>query len=72
MITAELLTRVPLFAGVPEDERASLAARAADVRLSADEWLIMEGQTPSFYALLEGRLAVHKSIAGRDQQLTTY
>jgi thioredoxin reductase (NADPH) len=72
MITAELLKRIPLFAGVPEDERASLASRAADVRLNADEWLIMEGQTPSFFALLEGRLAVHKTIAGRDQQLTVY
>ena len=64
MITAELLKRIPLFAGVPEDERASLAARSADVRLNADEWLILEGQTPAFYALLEGRLAVHKTIAG--------
>jgi thioredoxin reductase (NADPH) len=72
MITAELLKRVPLFAGVPEDERASLAARSADVRLNADEWLILEGQTPSFFALLEGRLAVHKMIAGRDQQIAVY
>jgi thioredoxin reductase (NADPH) len=72
MITAELLKRIPLFAGVPEDERASLAARSADVRLNADEWVIMEGQTPSFYALLEGKLAVIKTIGGRDQQLTIY
>jgi thioredoxin reductase (NADPH) len=72
MITAELLKRIPLFAGVPEEERASLAARSADVRLNADEWLILEGQTPAFYALLEGRLAVHKTIAGRDQQLLVY
>ncbi len=72
MITAELLKRIPLFAGVPEDERASLAARAADVRLNADEWLILEGQTPSFFALLEGRLSVQKNISGRDQQVTVF
>ena len=72
MITADLLKRIPLFAGIPDDERASLAARAADVRLNADEWLILEGQTPSFFALLEGRLAVEKNIAGRDQQLTVF
>jgi len=72
MITAELLKRIPLFAGIPDDERASLAARAADVRLNADEWLILEGQTPSFFALLEGRLSVEKNIAGRDQQLTVF
>jgi thioredoxin reductase (NADPH) len=72
MITADLLTRIPLFAQVPYNERASLAARAADVRLHQDEWLILEGQTPAFFALLEGRLALHKNIAGRDQHLLTY
>jgi thioredoxin reductase (NADPH) len=72
MITADLLTRIPLFAQVPYNERASLAARAADVRLHQGEWLILEGQTPAFFALLEGRLALHKSIAGRDQHLMTY
>jgi thioredoxin reductase (NADPH) len=72
MITAELLKRIPLFAGIPDDERGSLAARAADVRLNANEWLILEGQTPSFFALLEGRLAVEKNIAGRDQQITIF
>jgi len=72
MITADLLKRIPLFAGIPDDERASLAARAADVRLNADEWLILEGQTPSFFALLEGRLSVEKNIAGRDQRITVF
>lgn len=72
MITADLLTRVPLFASLPEDERASLAARAADVRLQRDELLQAEGQATAFFALLEGRLAVVKSIAGRDHQLTTF
>jgi thioredoxin reductase (NADPH) len=72
MITADLLTRIPLFAKIPEDERASLAARAADVRVHQDEWLILEGQTAAFYGILEGRLAVHKNIAGSDQLLTTY
>ena len=53
MITAESLTIIPLFAKIPHDERASLAARAADVRLQQDEWLISEGQTAGFYGLLE-------------------
>jgi thioredoxin reductase (NADPH) len=72
MITAEALTRVPLFACLPADERASLAARAADVRLQQDEWLLQEGQTAAFFALLDGKLSVIKSVSGRDQQLTTY
>jgi thioredoxin reductase (NADPH) len=72
MITGELLTRIPLFAGLPDTERASLAARAADVRVRRDEWLIMEGQAPAFFALLEGHLSVFKSVAGHDRQITSY
>ena len=72
MITADLLTRIPLFAGLPADERGSLAARAADVRIRKDEWLLMEGQSPAFFGLLEGRLAVIKAIAGRDHHVATY
>jgi thioredoxin reductase (NADPH) len=72
MITGELLKTIPLFAGLPDTERASLAARAADVRLQPDEWLILEGQAPAFFAVLEGQLPLFKSIAGRDQQINTY
>jgi thioredoxin reductase (NADPH) len=72
MITGELLASVPLFAAIPLSERESLAARAADVRLRADDWLIREGETPSFYVAIEGSLAVFKSVAGVDQQINTY
>ena len=72
MITGELLKQIPLFARVPDHERASLAARAADVRLQANEWLVVEGQTASFFALIEGHIAVIKSIAGHDQQINSY
>ena len=64
MITAEVLKQIPLFSGLPDNERASLAARAADVHVKADEWLLLEGQAPAFFALLEGRLSLFKSIAG--------
>jgi thioredoxin reductase (NADPH) len=72
MITGELLTRIPLFAGLPDSERASLAARAADVRVRRDEWLILEGQAPAFFAVLDGQLAVFKAMTGRDQQIYAY
>jgi thioredoxin reductase (NADPH) len=72
MITGELLTQIPLFAGLPENERESLAALAADVRLRAGEWLLMEGQAPAFFALLEGELAVFKSMTGRDTRIHTH
>jgi thioredoxin reductase (NADPH) len=72
MITPDLLSRITLFAKVPEDERASLAARAADLRLRKDEWLLVEGQTPGFYGLLEGHIDVLKVLGGREHRLTTY
>jgi thioredoxin reductase (NADPH) len=72
MITAESLTRIPLFAAIPEHERASLAAHAADIRLQPDEWLQSEGQTVGFYALLEGKLAAVKSVGGQERELLFY
>ena len=72
MITADLLSRITLFAKVPESERASLAARAADLRLRKDEWLLVEGQAPGFYGLLEGHIDVLKMVGGREHRLTTY
>ena len=72
MITADLLSAVPLFATLPETERATIAAHAADVRLQQDEWLVLEGMAPAFFALIEGSLAVFKHIAGEDRELTTY
>ena len=72
MITADLISRIALFAKLPEAERASLAARAADIHLRQDEWLVVEGQAPSFYGLLEGRIDVLKDVAGREERIFTY
>ena len=72
MITADLVSRIALFAKLPEEERASLAARAADIRLRQDELLLAEGQAPSFYGRLEGSIAVLKDVAGREERIFTY
>jgi thioredoxin reductase (NADPH) len=72
VITADLIQHIALFANVPEDERASLAARAADLRLRKDEWLIVEGQNPGFYGLLEGHIDVLRIVDGQEHRLTTY
>lgn len=72
MITAELLSQTPLFDGLPGGEREQVAAGAGDVRLGEGEWLIHEGEVPAFFVLLDGRLAVMKSIAGVDAQINTY
>jgi thioredoxin reductase (NADPH) len=40
MITSAELEKIPLFAGVEEQERRRLARRAADISLEPGEWLI--------------------------------
>ncbi|HEX3233116.1 MAG TPA: FAD-dependent oxidoreductase [Gemmatimonadales bacterium] len=72
MITADLIRHISLFSKVPEDERISLAARAADLRLRKDEWLLVEGQNAGFYGLLEGHIDVLKIVDGQEHRLTTY
>jgi thioredoxin reductase (NADPH) len=72
MITVDLLRRCPLFETLPATELEALAARGADIRLRAGDWLIHEGETPSFFILLEGRIEVRKAIHGVDRLITTY
>ena len=72
MITPDELRRVSLFAALPDNEAASLAARVADVRLREGDWLIHEGEQPSFFLLLEGTLEVRKAVHGVDRRLTEY
>jgi len=72
MITVDLLRSTPLFSSLPASELETLAARGADIRLRAGDWLIHEGELPSFFVLLEGRIEVRKVIHGVDRLLTTY
>jgi len=72
MITVDLLRHVPLFASLPASELETLAARGADIRLRAGDWLIHEGEVASFFVLLEGRIEVRKVIHGVDRLLATY
>ena len=57
MITAEELQQVGIFECLEGPERQRLAQKAADVRLAPGDWLIREGETASFFVILEGRLA---------------
>ena len=72
MITPDLLKDVPLFTEVPATELATIAGRAADIRLHDGEWLIHEGEAPAFFILLSGRLEVSKSFGGIERVLTDY
>ena len=72
MITAELLRGVPLFAEVPEAELKVIASRAADIRLRPNDWLIREGELPSFFMVLSGGVDVLKSLGGGDRVINHY
>jgi thioredoxin reductase (NADPH) len=73
MITSEILRTIPLFAAVPEHERETIAAHAADITLRAGDWVIHEGETPSFFGLISGRLSVLKVVdKGDEREITTF
>ncbi len=72
MIGVEDLRSIPLFADLPDDEAAALAARLADVRLRTGDWLLHEGEQPSFFLLLSGRLELSKVVHGRQRRLDDY
>lgn len=72
MITAEDLRSIRIFSCLDENERARLAGKAADVRLEPGEWVIREGEMPSFFVLLEGELSLLKDSQGREQEFNRY
>jgi thioredoxin reductase (NADPH) len=72
MITGDMLRGVPLLAGVDAAELDMIAARAADVALHTNEWLIQEGELPAFFILISGRLTVFKTMAGDERAINEY
>jgi thioredoxin reductase (NADPH) len=72
MITADELKVVQLFADVPDHERETIASRSADIHLGGGEWLIHQGESPSFFAVLAGTLEVTQRSGGEDLPVTTF
>ena len=72
MITADELRAIPLFAAIPESELSTISSRAADVHLQTEDWVVQEGETPSFFAVLEGELAVLKLVGNDEETITTF
>lgn len=69
MITSQDFEKIPVFAGVEEQELRRLARRAADILLEPGEWLIREGEEPRFFVILEGEFEVLKDIVGQHRLL---
>ena len=72
MITPAELAGVPLFAAIPHALRARIAARSADIRANAGEWVTYEGDPAYFWTLLEGEIERVKMVAGAEVQMTTF
>ena len=72
MFDVEELRRVSFFDCVPDTQKARLAATAADLRLCEGEWLIREGETPSFFVLIEGSLDLIKDFNGKPVTVNRY
>lgn len=69
MITAPELRSIPLFATLPDREAAALTARLADVHLRAGDWLLHEGEQPSFFMVIAGMLEVRKVVHGAERRV---
>jgi thioredoxin reductase (NADPH) len=72
MITADELRTIPLFATLPDSESTVLASRLADIRLHTGEWLVQEGEQPSFFMVVNGSLDVRKIVHGNDRHINVY
>ena len=72
MVTVDELRSIPLFSTLPDDEAVTVASRLADVRLRTGDWLIHEGEQPSFFLLLEGSLELFKIVHGVTRRLDEY
>jgi thioredoxin reductase (NADPH) len=68
MITVDHLRGMKLFENVPQHELQSIADRAADIDLAKNDWVISEGEMPSFFGCVSGSLEVIKG-AGQDQHV---
>ena len=71
MITMDMLRAVDLFAAFDDEHFARLAMRAAEVTLAPGEYLVYQGETPAFFVILEGSVALTKRIGGREQPIAT-
>jgi thioredoxin reductase (NADPH) len=72
MITTDHLRGMKLFAKVPLHELESIAERAADIDLAESDWLISEGELPSFFGCVSGKLQVLKGIGTDAHQINEY
>jgi len=67
MITAEELQGFALFDSLSDEWRKRIADTAAELLVSEGEWIIREGETPSFFVLLSGALNCEKDFGAANK-----
>jgi thioredoxin reductase (NADPH) len=72
MITVDHIRGMKLFEDVPTDELQTIANRAADIHLAEGDWVVSEGEVPSFFGCISGRLDVRKGTGADDHKVNEY
>lgn len=67
MIQPRDLETIPLFRCLTDAQRERIAANAAELNVQAGEWIVREGEIPSFFVLLEGALDIEKEFGGESR-----
>lgn len=70
MVTAEMLRRIPLFAGLPAEQRAHLAGAAHERRYPKGALVFSAGEPgEAVYVVLDGRVKVYRLSPDGHEQL---
>jgi thioredoxin reductase (NADPH) len=72
MFTPEELRKTKIFGCLDETECMRLAQTVADVRLKAGEWLVREGDPPSFFVVLDGQLRLVLDVHGKATEFAKF
>lgn len=71
MITADLIRDMPIFESLSDERLERVARAAADIALFDGEYLVHEGEVPSFFIVIAGRVEVTKRVGGLERVLAT-
>jgi len=71
MITLEFLRSLDVFEGTPEAQIVHLLPRIADARVGMGEYLVREGDAPSFFIILQGLFEMTKALGPMERVIAT-
>lgn len=72
MISATELNQFPIFTTLTEEWRRRIADTAAELVVEPGEWIVREGEAPSFFVLLNGALTCEKDYGGTHKVCARY